>query len=109
MFTEDEYDKFLDDVDPDDIQILWEIRPNDAAFRKLCDLHDESKHVLDFCGRQVFSQNVANRLAVFVRDLEEFLADYQEQTEVNTEIIERLEIILGKVPKSLLELSYEQN
>lgn len=109
MFTEDEYDQFLDYVDPDDIKILWEIRPNDDAFRKLCDLHDESKCVLDFCGRQEFSEAVANRLAIFVRDLEDFLAEYQEQTEVNAEIIERLTTILGKVPESLLALSFEQD
>lgn len=52
MFTEKDYDDFLDEVDPDDIKRLLELGSNQYATGKLMNLHEEAKCVLDYFGRQ---------------------------------------------------------
>lgn len=109
MITEQEYDAFLDEVDPDDIKELWEMGSNPDAFNKLCDLHTESKEVLDYFGRHTFSEEVAKRLAKFILELEEFKEEYEDQNEYNPDIVEAIEVFLNKAPNGLIELSLETN
>jgi Tat protein secretion system quality control protein TatD with DNase activity len=108
MITEQEYEDFLDEVDPDDIKVLWEMGSNPETFNKLCDLHTESKEVLDYFGRHPFSEEVANRLAKFILELEEFKDEYEDRNEYNPKIVDAIDAFLDKVPNSLRELAYEQ-
>ena len=107
-FTEEEYDRFIDSVDPDDIKELWQMGANPDTFNELCDLHTESKAVLDYFGVNAFSEEVAKRLAKFILDLEEFKVEYGERSEYNPKIIEAIEVFLDKAPHSLRELAYDQ-
>ncbi|TNC79260.1 MAG: hypothetical protein C9356_20220 [Oleiphilus sp.] len=107
MITEQEYHAFLDMVDPDDIKKLWEMGSNPDSFSRLCDLHSQSKEVLDYFGRHEFSEEVANQLAKFILELQDFKDDYEDRDEYNPNIVESIEVFLSKVPISLIDLSLD--
>lgn len=108
MITEAQYYQFIDAVDPDEIKRLWEMPSNPDSFNELCDLHTESKQVLDYFGSPEYSEDSANKLALFILHLEEFKDDYETRGEYNPEIVEVIDEFLDKAPAELRELAYNQ-
>lgn len=108
MITEAQYYQFIQAVDPDDIKALWEMPSNPDSFKELTDLHTESKEVLDYFGIPEFSEDSANKLALFMLHLEEFKEEYENRGEYNPNIVEAIDEFLEKAPYELMELAYNQ-
>lgn len=106
-FTEDEYDDFLDEVDPDDIKALWDLTSDHQVLQELFQLHTESKEVLDYFGRPPLDERIADRLARFINKMRDFQENYESRLETNSNMIERIDKFMNFVPASLLELADE--
>jgi len=105
--TEDEYDDFLDEVDPDDIKMLWDLTNDNNVLHELFELHAEAKEVLDYFGRHPLDERIATRLARFVNRMQDFQDSYESRLETNSKMIKRLDIFMKAVPQGLKEMAAE--
>ncbi len=105
---EDDYHSLLDDVDPDDIKILGELTADVGLQEAFWDLYQNSKDVLDFFGRHEFSDEIKHGLCSLIYHLEMIKDEYEERLEKNTDLVDKLETLLFKVPDSFFELIHDE-
>ena len=101
---EQDYDTFLDDVDPDDIKILSELTDDVGLKEAFWELYQQSKDVLDYFGRHDFSSEIKQSLCSLIYNMQAISDEYEERLENNDELTERLEEFLAKVPGSFWQV-----